>query len=48
MEELDKTPKTNPAPDAGLKAIQNKTLSVRELYEKLGSDVTDYHRKSAI
>ena len=29
-----------------LLAIQNKELTVEELYHKLGSDVTDYNRKS--
>ena len=31
-----------------LKAIQNKVLTVKELYEKLGTDVTNYNRKSII
>lgn len=34
--------------DRELKAVQNKEISVKELYEKLGCDVTDYHRKSII
>jgi len=31
-----------------LKAIINKEIKVKELYEKIGSDVTDYNRKSII
>ena len=34
--------------DSELKAIQNKEISVKELYEKLGTDVTDYNRQSVI
>ncbi len=34
--------------DNELQAIKNKQISVCDLYEKLGSDVTDYHRKSVI
>lgn len=34
--------------DNELKAIRNKKIDVKELYEKLGSDVTDYNRKSVI
>ncbi len=36
------------ATDAELSAIYQKELQVTELYEKLGSDVTDYHRKSVV
>lgn len=36
------------ATDDELKAIQNKELSVEELLEKLGTDVTDYNRNSVI
>ena len=32
--------------DNELKAIQNKETTVKELYEKLNSDVTNYNRKS--
>ncbi|MDO4282497.1 MAG: suppressor of fused domain protein [Clostridia bacterium] len=34
--------------DRELKAIYNKEIRVRELYEKLGSNITDYNRKSVI
>ena len=34
--------------DSELKTILNKELSVKELYEKLGTDITDYHRDSLI
>lgn len=34
--------------DRELIAIQNKEITVKELYEKLGSDVTDYNRESVI
>ena len=34
--------------DNELKAIRNKQISVRELYEKIGSDVTNYNRKSVM
>lgn len=34
--------------DSEIKAIQNKELSVNELYEKLGSDITSYNRASII
>lgn len=34
--------------DSELKAIINKEIRVKELYEKLGSDVTDYNRQSVI
>lgn len=36
------------ATDSELKAIQNKQIRVKELYEKIGSDVTDYNRNSVI
>ena len=32
--------------DNELKAIQNKETTVKELYEKLNNDVTNYNRKS--
>lgn len=34
--------------DSELKAIRNKEITVRELYEKLGTDVTSYNRKTII
>lgn len=34
--------------DSELKAIIDKKIRVRELYEKLGSDVTDYDRESIV
>ena len=34
--------------DRELRAIQNKQIRVKELYEKLGSDVTSYNRKSVV
>lgn len=34
------------ATDAELMALQNKEIRVCELFEKIGSDVTSYHRKS--
>lgn len=34
--------------DAELKALKNKELTVKELYEKIGSDITSYNRKSVI
>lgn len=34
--------------DRELIAIRNKEISVQELYEKLGSDITNYHRASVI
>ena len=34
--------------DRELRAIQNKQIRVKELYEKLGSDVTSYNRNSVI
>ena len=36
------------ATDAELTALRNKEITVRELYEKIGSDVTDYKRRSII
>lgn len=36
------------ATDAELLAVQRKELTVEELYERLGCDVTDYHRASVI
>ncbi len=36
------------ATDAELRAIYDKQLRVKELYEKLGSDITDYHRQSVV
>lgn len=36
------------ATDAELKALKNKELTVKELYEKIGSDITNYNRKSVI
>ena len=34
--------------DAELKALNNKEITVKELYEKLGSDITNYNRDSVI
>lgn len=34
--------------DKELKAIMDEKITVKELYEKIGSDVTDYSRKSAV
>ncbi len=34
--------------DSELKAIRNKEIRVKELYEKIGSDVTNYNRASVI
>ena len=34
--------------DAELKAILNKEIRVKDLYEKLGTDITDYNRNSVI
>lgn len=34
--------------DDELLAIRNKKINVKDLYEKLASDVTDYHRDSVI
>lgn len=36
------------ATDRELKAILNKEIRVHELYEKLGTDLTDYNRESVI
>lgn len=36
------------ATDAELMALKNKEITVKELYEKIGSDVTSYHRDSVI
>ena len=36
------------ATDNELKAIQNKKVRVKELYEKIGSDITSYNRDSVI
>ena len=36
------------ATDSELRAIQNKQVTVKELYEKIGSDITDYNRASVI
>lgn len=36
------------ATDSELKAIRNKEISVAELFEKIGSDITDYNRKSVM
>jgi hypothetical protein len=36
------------ATNAELLAIQNKEITVKELYAKLGSDVTNYHRESVV
>lgn len=36
------------ATDAELLKLKNKEMSVKELYEKLGTDITDYNRKSVI
>lgn len=34
--------------DAELNAIMNKKITVRELYKKIGSDITNYNRSSVI
>ena len=34
--------------DNELKAIQNKEIRVKELYEKIGTDITNYNRQSVI
>lgn len=34
--------------DSELRAIQNKQIRVKELYEKIGNDVTNYNRDSVI
>lgn len=36
------------ATNAELVAIQNKEITVRELCEKLGTDITSYHRESVV
>ena len=36
------------AADSELLAIRNQKITVHELYEKIGSDVTDYNRKPVI
>lgn len=36
------------ATDSELKAIRNKEISVAELFEKLGGDITNYNRKSVM
>ena len=36
------------ATDAELLALKNKKITVKELYEKLGTDVTDYKRSSLV
>lgn len=36
------------ATDSELKAIRNKEINVAELFEKLGSDITNYNRKSVM
>jgi hypothetical protein len=36
------------ATDRELQAVRNKEISVKELYEKIGSDITNYHRDSVI
>ena len=36
------------ATDAELSAVHGKELTVKELYDRLGSDVTDYHRASVL
>jgi len=34
--------------DSELKALQNKKIKVKELYKRIGSDITNYNRKSVI
>ena len=34
--------------DDELKAILNKEIRVKDLYEKLGTDITDYNRNSVV
>lgn len=34
--------------DNELKAIQNRQIEIKDLYEKIGSDITDYNRNSVI
>lgn len=36
------------ATDSELIALKNKVLDVKSLYEKIGSDITNYSRKSVI
>ncbi len=36
------------ATDSELKAVLNKEITVKNLYEKIGSDVTDYYRNEVI
>lgn len=36
------------ATDAELKAVLNKELTVKQLYEKIGNDITNYHRDSVV
>lgn len=36
------------ATDAELMALKNRELNVKSLYEKIGSDMTDYHRESVL
>lgn len=36
------------ATDAELQALKNKEITVKELYEKIGSDITNYNRQSVI
>lgn len=36
------------ATNAELLALKNKEITVKDLYDKLGSDITDYNRKSVI
>lgn len=36
------------ATDKELLALKNKEITVKELYERIGSDITDYNRKSVI
>lgn len=36
------------ATDAELKSVKNGEIRVKELYEKIGSDVTDYNRRSVL
>ncbi|MGI5990477.1 MAG: suppressor of fused domain protein [Lachnospiraceae bacterium] len=36
------------ATDRELKAVRNKEISVRDLYQKIGSDITSYNRDSVI
>lgn len=36
------------ATDSELLAVRNHKMTVTELYEKIGSDITDYHRQSVV